>query len=90
MKNRGYNLEHNFGHGKEHAAEVFFLLNLIAFQFHTILDYCDTDYQKARASCSTRVAFFEAMRFCLRFAYHDSWSAFLVFLYTDGGLADSG
>ncbi|GHV79470.1 hypothetical protein AGMMS49944_12610 [Spirochaetia bacterium] len=90
LKNRGYNLEHNFGHGKEHAAEVFFLLNLIAFQFHTILDYCDTDYQKARASCSTRVAFFEAMRFCLRFAYHDSWSAFLVFLYTDGGLADSG
>ena len=90
LKNRGYNLEHNFGHGKEHAAEVFFLLNLIAFQFHTILEYCDAEYQKARASCSTRVAFFEAMRFCLRFAYHDSWSAFLIFLYTDGGLADSG
>jgi hypothetical protein len=90
LKNRGYNLEHNFGHGTKHAAEVFFLLNLIAFQFHTILNYCDTDYQKARASCSTRVAFFEAMRFCLRYAYHDSWPAFLIFLYSDGGLADSG
>jgi hypothetical protein len=90
LKHRGYNLEHNFGHGKEHAAEIFFLLNLIAFQFHTILEYCDIDYQKARASCSTRVAFFEAMRFCLRFAYHTSWTTFLVFLYTDGGLDDSG
>jgi hypothetical protein len=90
LKNRGYNLEHNFGHAKKHAAEVFFLLNLIAFQFHTILEYCDEDYQKARASCSVRVAFFEAMRFCLRFAYHDSWSAFLIFMYTDGGLADPG
>jgi hypothetical protein len=90
LKNRGYNLEHNFGHGKKHAAEIFFLLNLIAFQFHTILDYCDIDYQKARASCSTRVAFFEAMRFCLRFACHVSWQAFLVFIYTDGGLDESG
>ncbi|GMO55951.1 MAG: hypothetical protein Ta2A_01010 [Treponemataceae bacterium] len=90
LKNRGYNLEHNFGHGKEHAAEIFFLLNLLAFQFHTILAYCDIDFQKARASCSTRVAFFEAMRFCLRYAYHDSWQAFLIFLYTDGGLAEPG
>jgi hypothetical protein len=90
LKNRGYNLEHNFGHGKKHAAEIFFVLNLLAFQFHTILDYCDADYQKARASCSTRTAFFEAMRFCLRFAYHSSWQAFLIFIYTDGGLADSG
>jgi hypothetical protein len=48
LKNRGYNLEHNFGHGKKHAAEIFFFLNLIAFQFHTILEYCDIDYQKAQ------------------------------------------
>ena len=53
LKNRGYNLEHNFGHGKAHAAEIFFLLNLTAFQFHTILDYGDMDYQKARASPAT-------------------------------------
>jgi hypothetical protein len=72
LKNRRYNLEHNFGYGKEHGAEIFFVLNLLTFQFHTILDYCDGAYQKARASCSTRIAFFEAMRFCLRFAYHSS------------------
>jgi hypothetical protein len=23
LKNRGYSLEHNFGHGNKHAAEVF-------------------------------------------------------------------
>ncbi|GMO55533.1 MAG: hypothetical protein Ta2A_00490 [Treponemataceae bacterium] len=90
LKNRGYNLEHNFGHGKEHAAEIFFLLNLLAFQFHTILAHCDIDFQKARASCSIRVAFFEAMRFCLSYAYHESWQAFPIFLYTDGGLAEPG
>jgi hypothetical protein len=33
----GYNLEHDFGHGEDHASELFCLLNLLAFQFHTIL-----------------------------------------------------
>jgi hypothetical protein len=54
LKNRGYNLEHNFGHGKEHASEIFLLLNLLAFQFHTILEMCDEEYQKARASVGRR------------------------------------
>jgi hypothetical protein len=26
LKNRGYNLEHNFGHGKEHAAQAAILI----------------------------------------------------------------
>jgi hypothetical protein len=45
LKNRGYNLEHNFGHGENHAADIFFLLNLLALQLHTILEYCDEEYQ---------------------------------------------
>jgi hypothetical protein len=28
LKNHGYNLEHNFGHGAEHACEIYCLLNL--------------------------------------------------------------
>jgi len=34
LKNHGYHLEHNFGHGKQHLAQVFVLLNLLAFAFH--------------------------------------------------------
>jgi hypothetical protein len=41
MKNHGYHLEHNFGHGKQHLAQVFVLLNLLAFAFHTV---CDLNY----------------------------------------------
>jgi hypothetical protein len=40
LKNLGYNLEHNFGQGSSRAADAFFLLNLSALQFHTILGYC--------------------------------------------------
>jgi hypothetical protein len=35
LKTTGYNLEHNFGHGKETLASVLVTLNLLAFAFHT-------------------------------------------------------
>ena len=35
LKTNGYNLEHNFGHGKETLASVLVVLNLLAFGFHT-------------------------------------------------------
>ena len=35
LKTNGYNLEHNFGHGKEHLSTVLAVLNLLAFGFHT-------------------------------------------------------
>ncbi len=35
LKTNGYNLEHNFGHGKKTLASVMVVLNLLAFTFHT-------------------------------------------------------
>src|SRR3954447_23927243 len=35
LKNNGYHLEHNFGHGKVNLAAVFVSLNLLAFAFHS-------------------------------------------------------
>jgi hypothetical protein len=45
LKNHGYNLEHNFGHGEKHASEKFCLLNLVAFLFHTLLFLGDEQYR---------------------------------------------
>jgi hypothetical protein len=36
LKNYGYNLKHNFGHGQNYADEIFCLLDLAAFLFHGI------------------------------------------------------
>ena len=36
LKNHGYNLEHNFGHGQSHLCEFLLSLNLLAFLFHTV------------------------------------------------------
>jgi hypothetical protein len=80
LKNHGCNLERNFGHGKNHAGEVFFLLNLLSFMFHTILDIGDTGWQKARASVNRRDAFFAYLQAALRFAPHESWQDFMLYI----------
>ena len=38
LKNNGYHLEHNFGHGKHNLAMMFAAMNLLAFAFHTVCD----------------------------------------------------
>jgi hypothetical protein len=90
LKNRGYNLEHNFGHGKQHACEIFLLLNLLAFQFHTILELCDEEYGKARASVGRRDSYFQHMQAALRYALHSSWRDFLIFVRGDAPYTDDG
>jgi hypothetical protein len=80
LKNRGYNLEHNFGHGEDHAADLFFLLNLLSLQFHTILEYCDVEYKMTFSAFPVRVAFFEALRVLIRRRYFSSWPEFLQYV----------
>jgi hypothetical protein len=83
LKNHGYNLEHNFGHGEEHANEIYCVLNLLAFLMHGLMQLLDEDYQKARASFRRREAFFEALRFSFRRFLHKSWEDFMIFIPGD-------
>jgi hypothetical protein len=78
LKRRGYNLEHNFGHGKNHAGEIYCLLNLMSFLFHGIQDLADEDYQKARGSFGRRDAFFWALRYEMSRYLHEDWHDFLL------------
>jgi hypothetical protein len=46
-KTKGYNLEHNFGHGQHHLSAVLATLNLLAFAFHTTAELLDKLWRKA-------------------------------------------
>lgn len=83
LKNHGYNLEHNFGHGKTHASEMYCLLNLLAFQMHSLLDVNDEDYRKARVYAGRRDEFFNELRVLMRRNLFDSWQQLIVYMYTD-------
>jgi hypothetical protein len=78
LKNRGYNLKHNFGHGKNHASEIFCLLNLLSFLLHSIQGMVDLAYKKARESYGRRDAFFWAMRYEMRRYPHADWLSLLM------------
>jgi len=77
LKNQGYHLEHNFGHGGKYLSESFFLLNLLAFLFHQIHELVDELYLKARAHFSARREYWNAIRALFRFLLFDSWDQLL-------------
>jgi hypothetical protein len=66
LKNQGYHLEHNFGHGQKHLSNNFFVLNLLAFFIHQILELCDRGYQYCRSKFSSRKEFWNNLRGAIR------------------------
>ncbi len=77
LKNHGYHLEHNFGHGKHNLAEAFFVLNLLAFFAHQIFELVDRLYQQARAGFSARTEFWNAIRGAFALLLFESWDQVL-------------
>ena len=82
LKNYGYHLEHNFGHGQQYLAMVLVMLNLLAFLFHTVLDLCDEQYRRVRAELAARQTFFHDVQALTRYLYFDSWQALINFMFT--------
>ena len=75
-KNHGYELEHNYGHGQQTLSMVFYLLNLLAFLAHKLLEFGDRLYQQCRAGESRRGLWtlFRSAFYLIAFA---TWEALL-------------
>jgi hypothetical protein len=80
LKTKGYNLEHNFGHGRDNLAAVLATLNLLAFACHTVCDLAEQAWQKARATLARRTRFFETLRSLTIYMVFPSWSDLLATL----------
>lgn len=80
LKTKGYNLEHNFGHGQQHLASVLVTLNILSLLFHTLLALLDEKYQLLRAQLATRKTFFDDLRALTRYMYFNSWDHLLTFM----------
>ena len=62
LKTKGYNLEHNFGHGKNNLSAVLATLNLIAFAIHLAAELADITWKAAIEATGARVRFFGNLR----------------------------
>src|SRR5271170_3496789 len=73
LKTNGYNLEHNFGHGKHTLASVFLTLNLLAFAFHTAAHLAVLAWREAVAACGATYRFFEHLRTITTYVVFRDW-----------------
>jgi hypothetical protein len=89
LKNHGYHLEHNFGHGQQHLASFLLSLNLLAFLLHTSLSLTDAAYQSIRQALGRRTTFFDDIRTLTHYLYFASWASLLTFMFTQLELEQS-
>ena len=77
LKNQGYHIEHNYGHGKHHLSMNFFLLNLPAFFMHQIFELTDDLYQQCRVKLGSRRALWERLRSVIFILIFPAWETLL-------------
>lgn len=80
LKNQGYHIEHNFGHGNTNLSMIFFILNLLAFFFHQIFELTDHLYQDCRSKFSSRKEYWNQLRCTFRILIFKSWEQMLAYL----------
>lgn len=73
LKTKGYNLEHNYGHGKQHLCNLLATMNLLAFSMHTQLDLMDEKYNEINEKLKCRKEFFEEIRTLTKYMLFASW-----------------
>jgi hypothetical protein len=76
LKNQGYCLEHNYGHGSQFLAFNFYLLTLLAFFYHQVFELTDHLYQEARQRWS-KVLLWETLRAAIKFFFFQTWEQIL-------------
>ena len=80
LKNRGYHLEHNFGHGKKHLASLLMTMNLLAFGFHTLLELTDESYRLIRQAVGARRKFFTHLEALTTYLAFENWERLMDFM----------
>jgi hypothetical protein len=74
LKNQGYNLEHNYGHGKKHLTNTLAVLMLIAFAIDQICQFSCAVFQHALKLIGTKRELWNAMRNTIRMILLDDWN----------------
>jgi hypothetical protein len=80
LKNQGYQIEHNFGHGENNLSFVLFLLNLLAFTIHQILEMRDKLFQQLYEKIASRKELWAHLRAMVNTFVFESWNFLMKFM----------
>jgi hypothetical protein len=73
LKNQGYHITHNYGHGQKSLSYNMYLLTLLAFYVHQIFELTDGVYQACRLSFGSKAHLWENFRATIRMIIVEDW-----------------
>lgn len=79
LKNQGYYLEHNYGHGRKHLSCVLATFIVLSFLLHNTLRLLDKRYRTLR-EFDSRAVFFNHIKTLMAFMLFSSWDNFMEFM----------
>jgi hypothetical protein len=80
LKNKGYQMEHNYGHGDEYLAANYFLLTVLSHLFHQIHQLVDEVYQKLRLKKGPLVVFWSDLKATIKIVIFGNWDQLLNYI----------
>ncbi len=80
LKNQGYNISHNYGHGTQNLSFNFLLLTLLAFFCHQIAELTDDLYQQCRKKLGSKIELWGNVRAFFRIIIFVSWEMLFRFV----------
>ena len=83
LKNQGYELTHNYGHGKAHLSLNMYLLTLLAFTFHQVFELTDGMYQDCREASGAKSRVWEDLRALMRRFLVEDWQQLMDMLINE-------
>jgi len=79
MKNHGYDMERNYGHGSQNLCFNFFLLTLLAFSHHQVYELTDKLYKACREKFGNKRHFWETFRAYIKIIVYETWESLMRF-----------
>lgn len=77
LKNKGYNLEHNFGHGFKNLCNNFIMLMFLAFLMDQLQEICCSTFQKALKKEGRKMYFWEKVKSLFKLCLIKNWNDLL-------------
>jgi len=80
LKTKGYNLNHNYGHGQKHLSSLLATMNVLAYLMHTMQDMMSKSYKKLREQIPTRKMFFDHIKTILEYLIFTEWEVLMQWM----------
>jgi hypothetical protein len=80
LKNQGYQIEHNFGHGKQHLSFNMYLSVLLAFFMHQILELTDAAFRACRQKFGSKKQLWDTIRTAINLFIFPEWYWMMDFI----------